>query len=107
MQRGGVYKKSNEGGDSMKSLESILLKLEQVDSLMYSIEGAMIEVADEELNDEAKRLHNLIYLLWNQLQQITKEVIEVNGHIEVCNAVYAVNRVEELRRELAEMKNEA
>lgn len=91
----------------MKSFESILLKLEQVDSLMYSIEGAMINATVEELSTEDKRLHNLIYLLWDQLQQITKEVTEVNGHIDVCNAIYAVNRVEELKRELVELKKEA
>ena len=91
----------------MKSLENITIKLEMMDSLMFSIEGAMIEATTEELSDETKRLHNLIYLLWEQLQQVTKDVGEVNGHIEVCNAIYAVNRVEELKRELVELKKEA
>lgn len=91
----------------MKTLENIILKLEQMDSLMFSIEGAMIEAAEEDLSNETKRLHNLIYLLWEQLQQVSKDVGEVNGHIEVCNAIYAVNRVEELKQELAELKKEA
>ena len=91
----------------MKSLENIIIKLEMMDSLMFSIEGAMIEATTEELSDETKRLHNLIYLLWEQLQQVKKDVGEVNGHIEVCNAIYAVNRVEELKRELVELKKEA
>lgn len=91
----------------MKSLENIIMRLETMDSLMFSIEGAMIEAAAEELSDKTKRLHNLIYLLWEQLQQVTKDAGEVNGHIEVCNAIYAMNRVEELKRELAELKKEA
>ena len=91
----------------MKSLENIIIKLEMMDSLMFSIERAMIEATTEELSDETKRLHNLIYLLWEQLQQVTKDFGEVNGHIEVCNAIYAVNRVEELKRELVELKKEA
>lgn len=102
-----MYEKKHEGSNGMKSLENIIIKLEMMDSLMFSIEGAMIEATTEELSDETKRLHNLIYLLWEQLQQVTKDVGEVNGHIEVCNAIYAVNRVEELKRELVELKNEA
>lgn len=102
-----MYEKKHEGSNSMKSLENITIKLEMMDSLMFSIEGAMIEATTEELSDETKRLHNLIYLLWEQLQQVTKDVGEVNGHIEVCNAIYAVNRVEELKRELVELKKEA
>lgn len=90
----------------MKSLENIILKLEQMDSLLFSIEDVMLAAAENGGND-TKRLHNLIYLLWEQLQQVAKDANEVNGHIEVCNAIYAVNRVEELRRELAELKNEA
>ena len=88
----------------MKSLESVIQKLDQLDSLMYSVEGALIDAAEEIIGSETKRLHNLFYLLWEQLQQVTKDVEEVNGNIEVCNAIYAVNHVEEMKRELAELK---
>jgi len=90
----------------MKTLEDIILRLDQMDSLMFSIEDAMLAAAENGGND-TKKLHNLVYILWEQLQQVTKEATELNGHIEVCNAVYAVHRVEELKNELAELKKDA
>ena len=88
----------------MKDLESIIVKLCELDSLMYVIEGEMIAV--NEAGSDMKHLHNLIYLLWGQLQQMENDVEEINGHIKVANAVLAVNHVEELERELAEAKRE-
>ena len=88
----------------MKTLETITIKLEQMDSLMYSIESAMLEVDGEDIN-AAKRLHNLVYLLWDHLQQLAKDATEVNGHIKVCNAIFAVNHVDELKAEIERLKN--
>ena len=52
----------------MKTFDDILVKMGQLDSLMYSVESAMIEAAPEDGGEEVIRLHNLIYLLWDQLQ---------------------------------------
>lgn len=91
----------------MKNLDEMIIKMEQIDSLMYAFEGAILN-ADETFgeNNEKKQVHNLFYLLWEQLQQVQKDAEELNGHIGVCNAIYAVNRVEELKQELAELKTE-
>ncbi len=63
----------------MKSSEDIILKLEQLDSLMYCIEGEAIAV--DEAGGDMRHLHNLIYLLWDQLREVTKKVNELNAQI--------------------------
>lgn len=46
-ERAGLHEKGN-GDTGMMSFGDILAKLEQVDSLMYSVEGAMIAAAPED-----------------------------------------------------------
>ena len=53
------------------------------------------------------RLHNLIYLLWDQLKQVTADTEELNGHVKVCNAVYAVNKVDKMRATIERLKGNA
>lgn len=48
----------------MKTLEDIIMKMDQLDSLMYSIETAMLDAAPADAGEKVIRLHNLIYLLW-------------------------------------------
>ena len=87
----------------MKTLDTLIIKMEQLNSLMHSIESTMLE-ADAEDIKATKRLHNLVYLLWDHLQQLAKDATEVNGHIKVCNAIFAVNHVDELKAEIERLK---
>ena len=91
----------------MKTFDDILVKMGQLDSLMYSVESAMIEAAPEDGGEEVTRLHHLIYLLWDQLKQVTADTEELNGHVKVCNAVYAVNKVDEMRATIERLKRNA
>lgn len=86
----------------MMEFEAILCKLDQMDSLLYAIETEMIAV--DESGSDAKHLHNLIYLLWERLQQVNKDVEKLRGDTRQEMAVFPVSYVEELERELAELK---
>ena len=83
----------------MKTFDDILVKMGQLDSLMYSVESAMIEAAPEDGGEEVIRLHNL--------KQVTADTEELNGHVKVCNAVYAVNKVDEMRATIERLKGNA
>ena len=87
----------------MIDFENILCKLDQMDSLMYAIEGEMIAV--DEAGSDMKHLHNLVYILWEQLQQVNKDVEKLRGGPKDRNAIYQVSYVEELEREITELIN--
>lgn len=57
----------------MEQLNGAIRKLDQLDSLMYFIEGAAEEVSCG--GEESKRLCNLIYLLWDQLKMVRDDLI--------------------------------
>ena len=80
------------------------MKMQQIDSLMYSVESAMIDAAPEGGGEAVTRLHNLVYLLWDQLKQIGEDMEKLNGHAKVCNAVFAVNDVDEMRATIERLK---
>ncbi len=62
----------------------------------------------QEYSEKAiKRTRDLFYIAWESLIQIEKDLDELSGHIGVCNAVYAVNHVNELKSELARLRGEA
>lgn len=84
----------------------VIAKLDQIDSLMYSVETAMLDAAPAKADKKVMNLHNLIYLLWEQFSQVRSEVDELNGHIQVCNAVFAVNHVREKDAEIEALKAE-
>ena len=66
----------------MKTLEDIIMKMDQLDSLMYSIETAMLDAAPADAGEKVIRLHNLIYLLWEQFLQARADIDELyNGLI--------------------------
>jgi len=85
-----------------KTIDDIIIDLEQIDSFMYAFEGMLLEADGN--NAALIRAQNMFYILWKQLQQSKNDALEVNGHIKVCNAVYAVNRVKDLKEELAELR---
>lgn len=88
----------------MKNYENVCIKLNQVnDSLMYSLETALLDELETE--NGVKRARDLFYIVWDILNQIEADLDELNGHIAVCNAVYAVNYVNDLKAELESVKN--
>lgn len=91
----------------MRTLDDIVIKVDQLNDFMYFVEGAMLEAtADEEMEDSAKRLHNLVYILMDQLHSLGGDLDEVNGHIKVCNALYAAGNLRGKEAEIEELKNE-
>ena len=92
----------------MKNLDNVCIKFNQVnESLMYALETALVDEweTEEATERSIKRARDLFYIVWDSLNQIEKDLDELNGHIKVCNAVYAVNRVNELKEELEALKS--
>lgn len=87
----------------MKNLDDIIVKMEQIDSLLYTLEGALPEENEDDPKTKS-RLHNLFYLLLENFSRLQNDAEELNDHIGVCNAVFAVNRVEEPKQEIADLK---
>lgn len=89
----------------MINFDSIAIKVSQVNSLAYAIEGAIAEAPGLDVGDsKTKQMLNLFYVLQGELAQLGKDVEELSGHIAVCNAIYAVNRVNELQEEIERLK---
>lgn len=86
----------------MNELEKITMRLEQINSLMYVFEGAMLEAFDEVYGgiNEINRVHNLFCILLEQLENLKSDIIGLQGHISVCDAIYALNHVDELKEEI-------
>ena len=90
----------------MKNLDYVAGKLEALSTIAYYIESAAIEcTVNDEDSHAANRLIDLVAVMKGQIQQILSDFDEVAGHIEVCNAIYAVNNVNELKTEIARLKH--
>lgn len=89
----------------MKNFEDMIIKMEQIDSLLYAMESALLNDSENFDDNKAKKqVHNLFYLLWENFSKLQDDAEELNGHIGVCNAIFAVNRVNELKQEIADLK---
>ncbi len=89
----------------MTGFEGITNKIAQLNSLAYALEGAIIQAEGHDAGDaEARRMLDLFYVLQEGLEQLQKDADELGDHISVCNAIYAVNHVKEMRAELAELR---
>ena len=84
------------------NLDKILIKAGQIKDVAYSIEGALIEADNG--SEPLRRATNLFYVLLEQLNAMSEELDKLSEHISVCNAIFAVNRVDELKREIATLK---
>lgn len=90
----------------MIGFENITTRIEQINSLAYALEGAIIEAAGHDEGErETKQMHNLFYVLLSELEQLAKDADALDGHIAVCNAVFAVNHVDQLKEELEALKS--
>lgn len=88
----------------MKDFNDLYARLSNINGMMYAAEGAVINSADMRSN-EGQSLSGLFYILWEQLKALESDIQEIGGHTSVCNAILAVNHVEELKEELALLKN--
>lgn len=91
----------------MRTLDDVVIKVDQLNGFMYFVESAMLEAtANEGMTDSAKRLHNMIYILMDQLQQLEHDLDEATGHIKTCNVLYAVGNLRGKEAEIVELKRE-
>lgn len=90
--------------NTMKDFNDLYVRLSNINGMMYATEGAIINSADMK-NNEGQSLSGLFYILWEQLKALESDIQEIEGHTNVCNAIFAVNHVEELKEELACLKN--
>ncbi len=92
----------------MIDFDKIEVRAGQLESLAFALETAIIEMDDGRLNNpEGTRMQDLFYVLMEQIETLNKEITELHGHIAVCNAVYAVNHVNDLKSEINKPKSES
>ena len=93
----------------MRTLEDVIVKVDQLNDFMICVEDAMIAAANEsdtgeEMAPGMKRLHSIVYVLMDQLAAVGKDLEEANGHITVRNAILASAHVRQMEAELARLK---
>lgn len=88
----------------MKNFNDLYARLDNINGMMYAAEGAVINSADIRSN-EGQSLSGMFYILWEQLKALESDIQEIEGHTNVCNTIFAVNHVNELKEELAHLKN--
>ncbi len=86
----------------MKFFEDAAVKMEEIEALFCAVEKALPEIDGNP--KERMQIENLIYILWDKVKELNKGIDELSGHIQVCDAIYAVNRVDELKREIELLK---
>ena len=86
------------------NVDKLVTKAEQVKALAYTLEGAIIDADLYGAGEESRRAADLFFLLQEQIEMLSELVNNVGGHIEVCNAIYAVNRIDELKTEIERLK---
>lgn len=86
------------------NVAKLISKAEQAKTLAYTIEGLIVEADIYEAWEECKKVVDMFYLLIEQIDSLATMADEISGHTEVCNAIYAVNRVEELKAEIERLK---
>lgn len=89
----------------MKTFDDIVVRIGAMDSLANSIEKAIDNTIFEAgMLPGLEHVQNLFYILIEQIGSAKEDIDEIAGHIEVCNAVYVVNRVEELKAAIERLK---
>ena len=86
------------------NVDKLITKSEQVKALAYTLEGEICDADLYNAGEQSRRVADLFYLLQEQIETLTELVHEIGGHIEVCNAIYAVNRIDELKTEIERLK---
>lgn len=88
----------------MSTIENVAIKVGQINDFMYFVESAMIDADGAEGGEETRRLHNMVYLLMDMLEGLENDVDELDGHRRVCDAIYAVNHVNQMKAEIERLR---
>lgn len=89
----------------MKTLDDVVIRLEMMNTLAASMEDAIdAAITASDMSQEALKVQHLFYILLEQIDQAKEEVGEVAGHVQVCNAILATDRVKAMQRELKELR---
>lgn len=89
----------------MKTLDDVVIRLEMMNTLAASMEDAIdAAITASDMSPEALKVQHLFYILLEQINQAKEEANEVAGHIQVCNAILAADRVRAMQRELEELR---
>jgi hypothetical protein len=56
------------------------------------------------MSKEVLKVQHMFYILLEQINQAKKETDSAAGHIQVCNAILAADRVRAMRKELEELR---
>lgn len=88
----------------MIDLFQVMNMVEQANTLAYYTESALEEDDCSKTAESRDRLAHMVYALVDKLKEIGPALEEVNGHIQVCNAVFAAAHVREMQKELEELR---
>lgn len=89
----------------MKNMDDIIIRLEMMETLAASMEDAIdAAITASEMSRETLKVQHLFYILLEQIHQAQEEADEVAGHIQVCNAILAADRVRAMQSELKELR---
>ena len=75
-------------------------------ALMRMFENSYLELAEERKEDLSEKERdyrekacNACYLIQDLADKVAKEMLELADHMEVCDAVFAVNHVKRMKKE--------
>jgi len=89
----------------VKTFDDIVVRLEMMETLADSMERAIDDaILASGMSDKALKVQHLFYILLEQINQTKGEAAEVAGHVKVCNAIFAVNKVDELKAEIDRLR---
>lgn len=79
----------------MVTPEKLRIDMAKLDALMEAFEHTYLHFIDLGEGEEAERDKGTMafYAMRDLLQKVIVEADELSGHMEVCDAVFAVNRI--------------
>lgn len=87
----------------MNFLDNMSVVIEAMGAVGYSLEGELLSAADND-GEAAKRALSLFYILVEKFNALSEEFDQLAGHIRVYSAIYATNRIQELKDEIEQLK---
>ena len=77
-----------------KKLDNALLDIAKVNSLMFAIEAAFLDInVEPEQLEKADHAINAFYALWDEIHKVEEDIDLLAGDEMVVDAIYAVNDV--------------
>jgi len=94
-----------KGKRQVKTFDDIVIRLEMMETIADYMESAIDDaILASGMSDKAAKVQHLFYILLEQITQTKEEATEIAGHVKVCNAIFAVNRVNELQAEIDRLR---